>query len=70
MQASQIPTAGRAWPQPQLGTTAIPTARVTRATAARGRTSMVSPARYWERNSPSRRRGRACIMQAERAEYR
>ena len=67
---SQIPREGRTRPQASEGSRAISTISVSSATAKCGSRAKDSPARYWVVNRLSRRTGRACIMQAERLEYR
>ena len=68
--SSHRPREGRAQAQLSGGRRASSTARVRKATARWGSRKKDTPARYWVVNRPSRRMGRACIMQAERLEYR
>ena len=68
--SSQRARAASASLQHSMGRKASSAAAVTRATAKWGSSRQDRPARYWVVNRASRRRGRACIMAADRLLYR
>ena len=64
----KIPRVGTVDAQLFAGIKMSSAARVTTPTATKGSSRKDRPARYWVVKRLSRRRGRACIIQAERVE--